>query len=152
DDQRRLATDPSGGSGSRRHWGSHPDRRMDLARHSSRPGGRLLMSTSPAIGLCSEEPAIEFRLLGVLEAQAGDRRVLPSAGKQRSLLALLLLDAGRSVSTEAIIDSLWDVSHPSGAEHAIEVYVSGLRKRLAAVGFGGLLPRRGSGYAIAIDP
>jgi DNA-binding SARP family transcriptional activator len=50
---------------------------------------------------------VEFRLLGPLEAGERDRPLALGEGKQRSLLALLLLQANEVVSTERLVDELW---------------------------------------------
>jgi DNA-binding SARP family transcriptional activator len=56
-------------------------------------------------------------------------RVVPLAGsRQRELLALLLLDAGRVVSTDGLMDQLWGDSQPAARATALRVRVSQLRK------------------------
>ena len=52
------------------------------------------------------------------------------AGKQRALLALLLLSAGEVVSTDRLIDALWEERPPASALNSVHVYVSQLRKAL----------------------
>ena len=49
----------------------------------------------------------EFRLLGPLEASADGKLVELPGGKPRALLARVLLDAGRVVAVETLVDSLW---------------------------------------------
>ena len=53
-------------------------------------------------------------------------------GKQRALLALLLLHGNNVVSVETLIDGLWDGEPPASARKAIQVYVSRLRKALGS--------------------
>ncbi len=73
---------------------------------------------------------IEFRILGPLEAVA-DGRLLPLGGvKQRAVLALLLLDAGRVVPTDRLIDALWSGSPPATANASLQNFISQLRKAL----------------------
>ena len=67
---------------------------------------------------------IRYRLLGPLEAPAQ----LPG-GKPRALLARFLLDAGRVVPVETLVESLWDEA-PASAHKVLQVYVSQLRKAL----------------------
>ena len=50
---------------------------------------------------------MEFRILGGLEAHDGERPVALGGVLQRKLLATLLLNAGRSVAVEDLIDSVW---------------------------------------------
>jgi len=72
----------------------------------------------------------EFRLLGPLEAQAGEDLLPLGSGKQRAVLAYLLLHRNRRVTRQALIDAVWDADPPASADHALDVYVSRLRKAL----------------------
>jgi predicted ATPase/DNA-binding SARP family transcriptional activator len=90
---------------------------------------------------------MEFRILGGLEAHDGERRLALGGVLQRKLLATLLLNAGRSVSVDDLIDALWDEHAPATAPHAIEVYVSRLRKVLVD----GRLVRSGQGYLLDVE-
>jgi DNA-binding SARP family transcriptional activator/streptogramin lyase len=94
------------------------------------------------------EDAIEFRILGPLEASRLGQPLEVGAGKQRALLALLLLRAGEVVSTDRLIDALWGEHPPPSALNSIHVYVSQLRKVLG----NGRLETRGRGYLLALEP
>jgi DNA-binding SARP family transcriptional activator len=72
----------------------------------------------------------EFRLLGPLEAVVDGAPVPLAAAKPRALLALLLLNRNRVVSTERLIDELWADEPPAQATKTLQVYVSQLRKAL----------------------
>jgi DNA-binding SARP family transcriptional activator/class 3 adenylate cyclase len=65
-------------------------------------------------------------------------------GKQRALLARLLLDVGNTVSVERLIDDLWGERAPETAAKMVQVYVSQLRKRLPTPH----VVTRAPGYAI----
>ena len=69
------------------------------------------------------------------------------AGKQRALLAVLLLEAGSAVPMERLIDALWEEDAPASAVNSVHVYVSQLRKLLGA-----RLVTRGHGYALDVEP
>jgi DNA-binding SARP family transcriptional activator/streptogramin lyase len=73
---------------------------------------------------------LQFRLLGRVEAVRDGERVDIGTRKQRAVLALLLLNANRVVSTERLIDELWGGSPPESARSALQVYIAGLRKAL----------------------
>ena len=91
---------------------------------------------------------MEYRILGPLEV-VGDGGPLRLGGaKQRALLALLLLDSGRVVSQERLIDELWDEEPPETARETLQVYVSRLRKLLPE----GALVTGGAGYALQVEP
>ena len=74
---------------------------------------------------------IRFRLLGPVEALAGGEAVKLPGGKPRALLARLLLEAGRVVPVDVLVDELWR-QPPASAHKVVQVYVSQLRKALGA--------------------
>src|SRR5437868_13031963 len=78
----------------------------------------------------------DFRLLGPLEAFVDGGRVELPPGKPSALLARLLLDAGRIVPVESLVDALWAEPPPSSAYKVLQVYVSQLRKALGAEAIG----------------
>lgn len=91
---------------------------------------------------------MEFRILGPLEAVEHGLSLPLGAGKQRALLALLLLHRGEVVPAERLIDELWGEHAPPTAAKSVQVYVSQLRKALGD----GLLETRGGGYVLRLDP
>ena len=54
-----------------------------------------------------KEERVEFLVLGRLEVRRDGRPIRIGAGKQRGLLALLLLNANHAVSRDRLIDELW---------------------------------------------
>jgi DNA-binding SARP family transcriptional activator/tetratricopeptide (TPR) repeat protein len=91
---------------------------------------------------------MEFRILGPLEVLDNGRVVDVGAAKQRALLAVLLLNANRVVSTDSLIEALWGERPPATAQKALQVYVSQLRK---AVGRDRILTLS-PGYELAVGP
>ena len=57
---------------------------------------------------------MEVRLLGPVEVHAAGRVWDSGPRQQRHVLAALAADAGRPLTTEALIDRVWDEA-PSGA-------------------------------------
>jgi DNA-binding SARP family transcriptional activator/streptogramin lyase len=94
---------------------------------------------------------MEFRLLGPLELEGRNGVVPLGSGKQRALLAVLLLHANEPVSRERLIDELWGSEPPASAAHSVEVYISRLRKTLNGAGLEGVLTSRGTGYLLRVD-
>jgi YVTN family beta-propeller protein len=90
----------------------------------------------------------EFRILGLFEARENGHVLEVGSGKQRALLALLLLDAGEVVSSDRLIDALWGENPPASALNSVHVYVSQLRKVLGA----GFLVTCGHGYQLVLEP
>jgi DNA-binding SARP family transcriptional activator/tetratricopeptide (TPR) repeat protein len=75
---------------------------------------------------------MRFRLLGPLELKDDGRAIEIRRPKQRALLAMLLLNANRVVSTDSLIDALWEEQIPDTATKALQVHVSSLRRLLDA--------------------
>jgi DNA-binding SARP family transcriptional activator/ABC-type transport system substrate-binding protein len=73
---------------------------------------------------------VEFRILGPLEVLDGGRQIPLGGAKPRSLLLLLLLARGRPVSTERLIEEMWDGRRPDTAHKIVQLHVSSLRKAL----------------------
>src|SRR5207253_8814410 len=91
---------------------------------------------------------LQFRLLGPLEVRREGAPVQLGGPKQRALLALLLVDAGRAVSTDRLIDALGGEPPPRTAPTSLQNFVSQLRKQLGP----DLLVTKPPGYLLRIDP
>jgi YVTN family beta-propeller protein len=91
---------------------------------------------------------VKFRILGSLEALDGERAIPLGGGRQRGVLAILLIHRGKVVSVDRIVDLLWGERPPETAAKTIQVYVSRLRKELGE----GLLLTRGGGYVLELEP
>src|SRR5262245_31855337 len=91
---------------------------------------------------------IEFKVLGPLEVVADGRPLELNRRKQRSLLALLLLDAGEVVSSDRLIEELWGSKSPKAASHSLQNLVSDLRKTLGRE----TVQTREPGYVLDVDP
>jgi DNA-binding SARP family transcriptional activator len=90
---------------------------------------------------------IEILLLGPLEVRDGERTIEVPRQKQRALLAALALDAGRVLSKNQLVDRLWGEQAPARAGHALENYVSQLRKLLGD----GAIRTRAPGYVLEVE-
>jgi predicted ATPase/DNA-binding SARP family transcriptional activator len=91
---------------------------------------------------------MEFRILGPVEvADGGSLIALPEA--QRALLAVLLLSANEVVSSDGLIEALWEEHSPESGRTALQVRVSQLRKGLRAGG--ALVVTRPPGYVLQVD-
>jgi DNA-binding SARP family transcriptional activator len=92
----------------------------------------------------------EFGLLGPLEVR-GCGTVLPiPRGKQRVLLAALLLSANRVVSADALIEILWPQAPPPSARPSLQNYVKRLRQALGDAGRARVITSE-PGYLIQAD-
>ena len=75
---------------------------------------------------------LRYRLLGPLEVADGDRRIAIPSAQQRVLLAMLLIEAGRTVPASRLIDGMWGDNLPTDPAAALRTQVSRLRRRLGA--------------------
>lgn len=75
---------------------------------------------------------MEFRILGPLEVIDNGRTLRLGSRKQRALLAILMLDAGKVVSRDRLIDDLWHGDPPAAAEVTLRSHISRLRSALGA--------------------
>lgn len=99
---------------------------------------------------------MEYRILGPFDIRHEGESLHLGGGRQRALLALLVLHANTVVSIDRIIDRLWEEDPPDTAANIIQVYMSRLRKLLdpdRERGTDGtvLLTRR-PGYLIRLEP
>ena len=90
---------------------------------------------------------IEFRVLGPLEVLIEGSPLELKRRKQRSLLALLLLNTGEVVSTDKLIEELWAGEPPKAAVGSLQNLVSALRKQLGAE----TVETQAPGYRLAVD-
>ena len=95
---------------------------------------------------------MDFRILGPLEVLDEGRSVTLGGTKQRTLLALLLVHANETLTTDRLIDELWGERPPANAAKTVQVHVSRLRKALAADAVGGPVVTRERGYELEVDP
>ncbi len=75
---------------------------------------------------------IDIRLLGPLTANLNHRPVVPSATKQRQVMAVLALNAGQVVTVSTLVEELWGDYPPPSCATTLQTYILQLRNRLAA--------------------
>jgi YVTN family beta-propeller protein len=73
---------------------------------------------------------LEFAILGPLRVTRDGAAVNLGGPQQRAVLALLLIDVDRPVSTDRIADALWGADRPIGYISTIQTYVFRLREVL----------------------
>jgi DNA-binding SARP family transcriptional activator/Tfp pilus assembly protein PilF len=98
---------------------------------------------------------LEFRLLGAVEVRDGGEPLELGPPKQRAVLAALLVDAGRPVRTETIVDRVWDDDPPAEARNALYAHIMRIRRMLARAAdqpdAGPRLARVTGGYQLDVD-
>ncbi|HLU71452.1 MAG TPA: BTAD domain-containing putative transcriptional regulator [Nonomuraea sp.] len=91
---------------------------------------------------------MRVHILGPLEVTADGERVPVGGARLRTLLTRLALDAGRTVTTETLAETLWPEGTPGDPANALQSLVSRLRRALPA----GRLVSAGGGYRLDADP
>ncbi|MEU6132916.1 BTAD domain-containing putative transcriptional regulator [Saccharopolyspora sp. NPDC047091] len=92
---------------------------------------------------------MRFRLLGPVECLDEHDRPVALSARQRTLLAALLLNSGRTATTGLLIGMIWDVPPPSAAAN-LRTHIGALRRRMGPGG-AQLLSRPG-GYRLDAGP
>ncbi|MEH3140447.1 MAG: BTAD domain-containing putative transcriptional regulator [Mycobacterium kyogaense] len=99
---------------------------------------------------------MQYRLLGPLEVADGNTPVDIGPPKQRVVLAMLALAAGRVVSVDRLVDAVWGDDVPASATASLQAYVSNLRRALrggsAETQMASPIVRRPPGYVLDVDP
>ncbi|MGI5213020.1 BTAD domain-containing putative transcriptional regulator [Plantactinospora sp. CA-290183] len=94
---------------------------------------------------------MRFGILGPLQVGGGESAI--TAGRDRAVLAVLLLHPNRVVPVDELVDAVWDVEPPATARGQLQTCVSRLRRSLAAVGVPAETIVTGpAGYRIATGP
>ena len=98
---------------------------------------------------------MDFRILGPLEVADNGRESAIAPGKQRALLAILLLHANEVVPSDRLIEELWGEQPPASAAKSLQVHVSRLRRALEGErgnGADSVVITRGGGYLVRVEP
>jgi DNA-binding SARP family transcriptional activator len=98
---------------------------------------------------------MKFGLLGSVAVWVDGRPVEIGPPKRRLLLAVLLLDLGRVVPVDRLVELLWDDDPPPAARRVVFAHISRLRQLLTAAGaktYGVSLETAAPGYALLADP
>ncbi|MCG5444051.1 NB-ARC domain-containing protein [Micromonospora sp. NIE79] len=99
---------------------------------------------------------LKFRLLGPLQVCAGGRQVDPGQPRVQLALGALLVDAGRVVSHDTLIDRVWGLTPPKRARDDLYTHVARSRAVLARAtehsGAPAAILRRSGGYVLDVSP
>ncbi|MFA1548908.1 BTAD domain-containing putative transcriptional regulator [Actinomadura chokoriensis] len=106
------------------------------------------------VALPDERPSLRFEILGRTAAWRDGRELDLGPGKQRAVLAVLLLTPNRPVSTTSIVRAVWGDEPPDNGANVVQKYVAGLRRALepdrSPRAPGRLLTLTGAGYALNV--
>src|SRR6478735_8974209 len=90
-----------------------------------------MLDTARADDLRSDV-TLEFRILGPLEVSDETGPIALGGHRQRGLLTILLLEVGRVVPTDRLVDLLWGEDAPKTATASLQNTVARLRKALGS--------------------
>ncbi|MFJ8009992.1 AfsR/SARP family transcriptional regulator [Streptomyces fagopyri] len=90
---------------------------------------------------------VEFGVLGSVEAGIDGRSAKLGHARQRGVLAVLLVDVNRLVTTDQLVDRLWGDRPPRQAVTTLRGYLSRLRQALAATD-DAVIARQPGGYSL----
>lgn len=99
---------------------------------------------------------LRIDILGRVQACRGARAVDLGPNKQRGIFAVLALNAGEAVSTDALLEAVWAREMPFSSRHLVHTYIARLRQAFEP----DVPPRRrvhviasaGPGYRLAVEP
>ena len=89
---------------------------------------------------------MRFRILGPVRVRVGGDWLPVRADQPRLVLAVLLAEGGRTVSTERLVDALWGERQPRTAVNTVQAYVMRLRRMFGD----GVLVTQGHGYQLLV--
>jgi DNA-binding SARP family transcriptional activator/tetratricopeptide (TPR) repeat protein len=94
---------------------------------------------------------MRFAILGPLEVVVNGRLINIARPRWRSVLAYLLLNSNRFVSTGQLITALWGNDPPATASTQLHNAVSAIRRALRQAGADGVISTQQAGYAIHLS-
>ncbi len=97
---------------------------------------------------------VRYAILGPVELCDRERRVAVGGVRQMALLALLLVNANRTVTADRLIEAVWNDRAPAGARKRLQVAIARLRSVLEHDGprGGSVLRTVAGGYLLAVRP
>ena len=94
---------------------------------------------------------MEYRILGGVDVVADARRLAVAGSLRRGLLGYLVLNAGRTLTLNQIVEALWGERPPATAPAQVHAAVSAIRQVLRSAGAAADLVTRSPGYGLTVD-
>ncbi len=115
--------------------------------------GRLAL-VQPVAAELAPATRVRYCVLGPLEVWHGESLLSVGGPQQKALLAILLLNANRVVSTDRLVEYLWGPHPPTTARSLLQGCISQLRRVLPSergLEAGHPLSTRAPGYTLRVD-
>ena len=93
---------------------------------------------------------MEFKILGPPELSGSGAQVIRLPPQLWGVLASLLMNEGKPVPDDSLVDHLWDWNPPPMAAATVRTYVSRINTLLAQDGI--RVSRQAHGYQLSVDP
>ena len=91
-----------------------------------------------------------FRVLGPLDVTGPRGAVRLNSSRERTILAVLALNANRLVAAQRLVDAIWAEAPPAMAREQIYICISHLRRALARAGLPDRIATRHPGYLLRV--
>jgi len=88
-------------------------------------------TSNEGVAMQTDRGRLRVRILGPFASYRGQQDVTPRGPKQRQILAVLALNAGRVVTTSLLAEELWRDHQPRHVASALQTHMLHLRNRLA---------------------
>lgn len=89
---------------------------------------------------------MEIQALGPVEVLSDGKPLRLGGPKQRTVLAVLVLELGRTIAVDSLIERVWREERTSRARGILHTYLSNLSAEM-----GDILMWEGGGYRLAVD-
>jgi DNA-binding SARP family transcriptional activator/tetratricopeptide (TPR) repeat protein len=94
----------------------------------------------------------KFRILGPLEIAVGGERLDLGGSRQQIVIATLLLNAGRLVTTDRLLDAIYGEDLPPTSRSQAQISISSLRRVFGKHDRTGIISTSSQGYIIHLEP
>ena len=94
---------------------------------------------------------MKFRILGPLEIEVGPERLELGGTRQQIVIATLLLNPNRVVTTDRLLEAIYGEDLPSTSRSQVQISISSLRRLLAVHSHETIISTHGHGYVIQVD-
>ncbi|MFK4101170.1 BTAD domain-containing putative transcriptional regulator [Streptomyces sp. NPDC019531] len=95
---------------------------------------------------------LQVRLLGPVEVWEDNQRAPLGGIRPLAVLSALVVNLGEVLSTDRLVDSVWDDRAPATAGALVATHVSAVRRALVRVGAAEVIRTRPPGYVAELDP
>jgi DNA-binding SARP family transcriptional activator len=90
--------------------------------------GEMIEMRDRGPGRSYDHSSVNINILGLLEVSEGARRFNVPGEKLRTILAVLAINASRSVPRDQLVEELWVDFTPANAGNAVQAHIARIRK------------------------